>query len=77
MNYAVLHLKCYIGSVHVDIMLKQNKITILTVSSEKSNMVYFVSLIMKNIVSPFAWSRFPVKLICCIAYGLAWSAFCL
>ena len=39
---------------------------------EKSNLVSFFSSIMKNIVALF--SRFPVKLICCIAFGSASSA---
>ena len=32
---------------------------------------------MKNIVEPSALSRFPVKLICCIAFGPASSFYCL
>ena len=31
---------------------------------------------MKNIVAPSAQSRFPVKLISCIAYGLVSNAAC-
>ena len=49
----------------------------LTVPCEKSKMVSFASLIMKNIVAPAAQSRFPVKLICCIAFGSASSGSCL
>ena len=48
-----------------------------TVPCEKSKMVSFASSIMKNIVAPAAQSRFPVKLICCIAFGSASSACCL
>ena len=39
--------------------------------------LFFASSIMKNIVSLSARSRFPVKLICCIAFELASSACCL
>ena len=51
-------------------MLKQNYNT-FTVSCEKSKMVSAGSSIIKNIVL-FAIgfrARFPVKLICCIAFG--------
>ena len=40
-------------------------------------MVCFASLIMKIIVVCSGWSRFPVKLICCIAFGLVSSDCCL
>ena len=44
---------------------------------EKSKTVLFGSSIMKyNVVSP-AGSRFPVKLICCNAFGSASVACCL
>ena len=48
-----------------------------TVSYEKSKMVSFASSIMKDIVVFPAQSRFvnPVKLICCIAFGSASSAY--
>ena len=49
----------------------------LTVPCEKSKMVSFASSIMKNIAAPAVQSRFPVKLICCIAFGSASSACCL
>ena len=42
---------------------------------EKSKTVSFASSGMKNIVATFAPSRFPVKLICCIAFGQS-SNFC-
>ena len=42
-----------------------------TASFEKSKTVYFASSIMKNICVLRARSRFPVKLICCIAFGSA------
>ena len=40
-------------------------------------MVSFASSIMKNIAAPLSQSRFTVKLIFCIAFGSASSAFCL
>ena len=40
-------------------------------------MVCFTSLVMKIIVVCSGRSRFPVKLICCIAFGLASSDCCL
>ena len=46
-----------------------------TILCEKSKTVYFASSVMKNIVAPSARSRFPVKLICCIAFGSA-SSYC-
>ena len=47
------------------------------VSFEKSHLVSFASLMMKNIVAPSARSRFPVKLIYCIAFVSASSLCCL
>ena len=60
-------------------ILKQNKhnYNTCTVSYEKSKMVSFASSIIKDIVVFPAQSRFPVKLICCIAFGSASSAYCL
>ena len=49
----------------------------LTVPCEKSKTFSFASSIMKNIVVPSARSRFPVKLICCTAFGSTSSAGCL
>ena len=40
-------------------------------------MVTFASSIMKNIVVYSGQSRFPVKLICCIAFGSTSNACCL
>ena len=40
-------------------------------------MLSFASSIMKTIVVFPATSRFPVRLICCIAFGSASSACCL
>ena len=82
MNLTILCLKYYIESFYIDIILEQNKIVehihnTFTVPCEKSKMVSFASSIMKNIVAPAAQSRFPVKLICCIAFGSASSACCL
>ena len=42
----------------------------LTIPFEKSKTVSFASLITKNIVEPSALSKFPVELICCIAFYL-------
>ena len=47
----------------------------LTVPFEKSKTVSFASSIMKNIVESPTLSKFPVKLICWIAFGSA-SSFC-
>ena len=49
----------------------------LTVSCEKSKMFSFTSSIMKNLTQLFAPLRFPVKLICCVAFGSASIACCL
>ena len=46
-----------------------------TVPCEKSKTVSFASSMMKNIVAPAAGSKFPVRLICCIAFGSASSTF--
>ena len=48
-----------------------------TVFSEKSKMVSFASPIMRNTVVFSARSRFPAKLICCIAFESASSPVCL
>ena len=67
-------------------MLKENKIVehevanihnTFTVPWEKSKMVSFGSSIKKNIVAHSARSRFPLKLICYIAFGSVSSACCL
>ena len=44
------------------------------VSFEKFNLVSFASSIMENNVA-LSFSRFPVKLICCIVFGSV-STFC-
>ena len=49
----------------------------LTGSCEKSKMVSFASSITKSIVAPAARSRYSVKLIYSIAFGLASSSCCL
>ena len=51
------------------------KLKYFTVPSEKSKNFSFPSSIIKNIAAWF--SRFPVKLICSIAFGSASSACCL
>ena len=75
-------LKFYIESFYIDIILKQNKIVevihnTLTVPCEKSKMVSFDSLIMKNIAAPAAQSWFPLKLIYFIDFVSASSCCCL
>ena len=40
-------------------------------------MVSFASSIMKNMIVSSARSRFPIKLICCIAFGSTSNACCL
>ena len=52
---------------------KKKKKKTETVCCEKSKTISFASSIMKNIDVSF--SIFPVKLICCIAFGSA-SSFC-
>ena len=47
------------------------------VPCEKPKIISFASSIMKNNIAPSSQSRFPVKLICCIAFGSALSACCL
>ena len=82
MNQTILRLQCYIESFHIAIILEQNKIlkhihNTFTVPCEKSKILFFFSSIMKNTVAPAAQSKFPVKLICCIAFESASSASCL
>ena len=47
-----------------------------TVPCEKSKIVSFASSIMKQIVAPSSRSRFPVKWICCVAFGSASTGCC-
>ena len=49
----------------------------LTVPCDKSKMISFTSSIMKNINLSLLPYRFPVKLVCYIAFGSASSACCL
>ena len=49
----------------------------LTVPCEKFKIVSSTSSYMKKIFVSPERSRFPVKLICCIAFGSASSTFCL
>ena len=63
-------------------MLEQNKIVehihnTFKVPCEKSKIVSFTSSIIKNINLLLLPLRFPVKLICSIAFGLTSSACCL
>ena len=48
---------------------------ILTVPCEKSKRVSYASSIMKSIAVNPAWSKFPVKIICCIAFGLVFIVY--
>ena len=75
------YLLSYIESFYIDVILEQNKIlehiyNTLTVPCEKSKVVSLAHSIMKNIAPPAAGSRFPVKLISCIAFGSSSSACC-
>ena len=47
----------------------------MTIPCEKSKMVSFASLVMKNIVVPAFRAIFSIKLICCIAFGSVSSDF--
>ena len=47
------------------------------VPCEKSSIVYFSALKMENTVPYSSGSKFPVKLLYCIAFWSAWSACCL
>ena len=55
----------------------ENIYNTFTVPWEKSKIVSIACSIMKNIVPHAAQSRFPGKLICCIAFGSPSSSFCL
>ena len=57
-----------------DIILNQNIYNTLTIPCEKIKIVSFNSSIMRNIVVFFSQSRFPVKVMCCITFGLEPSA---
>ena len=48
-----------------------------TIPCEKSKMVSFACSMTNRFVAPSSRFRFPVKLICCIAFGSASSASCL
>ena len=64
-------------SPHLTVAKSYNGIyNTFTVPCEKSKTVSFASSIMKNVVFP-GQSRFPVKLICCIAFGSTSSSYCL
>ena len=72
----ILHLKWCNESFYTYILSKQNKIVehipnSFTVPCEKSKIVSLPFSIMKNEVVCPGLSRFPVKLICCIAFGSA------
>ena len=67
-------MKWYSESFYIIIIFKKNHNN-STGPFEKSKAVSFTSSILKNVSAFF--SRFPVKLICCIAFGPASSFFCL
>ena len=70
----MLHLESYIESFYTDIILKQNKTTMLSQFIVKTLKCFLVT---KNFfVSPSS-SRFPVKLYCYIAFRSPLSAFSL
>ena len=50
---------------------------LLTAPCKISKTISFASSVIKKVVAPSVSSKFPVKLICCIAFGSASSAFCL
>ena len=58
--------KCYYESLYTDIILKQNKFTTLSQFLVKSNS-FFCFFNNKNIAAHSARSRFPIKLIFCVA----------
>ena len=70
---------------YTDVISNENKFSIATLQyyntftgpCEISKVVSFASSIMKNIVVFPDWSRFSIKLICCIAFAFASSACCL
>ena len=76
MSQTVLCFKCYTETFYIT---AKNKINILWQFLVKNLKVYFSfsSSILKNIVAPPSWARFPVKLICCLAFGSASHAYCL
>ena len=75
-NWIVLHLKCYMESFYI--ILKQKKIHhTFPVPCKKPNIIYFASSIMKSIVVFSACFKFPINLICCIAFESASSTCCL
>ena len=71
-TFSVLYWVIFILILHLN---KINDNT-LTVAFEKSRTGSFASSVMKNIVEHSAVSRFPVKLICCIALGSSSSFGC-
>ena len=76
MSSTILNLNCCIESFYIDIMLKKKKVyNTITIPCEKSKIVSIAFLVMKSIVA--TWSRFPVKLIYCIAFGSVLSGSCL
>ena len=66
----------YLESFYKEIILKQNKIIILSQFPVKNlKWFLFASSTMENVFAFLCQARFPVvKLICCIAFGSASSA---
>ena len=73
MNQTYLYLNSYVESFYFDITSQQHKFTILSqlVLCEKSKIVSFASSIMSRFFLFPSRSRFPVKLMCYIAFGPA------
>lgn len=63
MNQAILHLNCYTESFYVDVILDQNKFTILSWFLVKDSKNYFFN--NKNV----CWIWFSLKSICCIVFA--------
>ena len=70
-------LNCIATQTYLNESFHIKKKNTFTFSCEKSKTVSFAPSTMKNIVALFYRSRFPVKLICCIAFGSKSSACCL
>ena len=75
-NYTVLHLRCFIDSFYIDIVLKQNKFTDLPqlLVKDPKCLFFLFSRMKKMVVIPGRF-RLTVKLISCIAFESASSAF--
>ena len=72
--YWVIFYWYYIKALLLIFFILKKTCNTLIIPCQKSKIVSFTSSIMKNIVLFPAWSKFPVKAICCIAFGSASSA---